>query len=72
MYINFNIHIYARLLDYSQHHCILFIGGLVGPAVIPNSPTKNQFPLLLGSTVHTELLHRYSPVVALYTIRLYV
>jgi hypothetical protein len=40
--------------------------------VIPNSPTKNQFPLLPGSTVHTELLHRYSTVVALCTIVLYV
>jgi hypothetical protein len=72
MYRNFNIHLHARQFDYRQNLCILFVGGLVGPAVIPNPQTKNQFPLLLGSTVHTELLHRYSPVVALCTIRLYV
>jgi len=72
IYRNFNIHLHARLLHYRQHLCILFIGGMGGPAVVPNSPTKNQFPLLLGSTVHTELLHRYSPVVALCNIRLYV
>jgi len=72
IYRNVNIHPHARLLDYRQHLSILFVGGLVGRVVIPNSSTKNQFPLLPGSTVHTELLHRYSPVVALCTIGLYV
>jgi hypothetical protein len=72
MYINFNIHLHARLLYYRQHHCIVFVGGFVGPAVILNSPTKDQFPLWLDSTVQTELSYRYSPVVALRTARLYV
>ena len=72
IYRNVNIHLHAQLLDYRQHLCILTVGGLMGPAAVPNSRTKNQFPLLLGSTIHTELLHRYSPVVALCDIRLYV
>jgi hypothetical protein len=72
MHTNFSTHLHLRMLDYRQHLCILFVGGLVDPAVIPNSPTKNQFPLWLGSTMQTELLHRYSPLVALCTIGLYV